>query len=125
MASTYRLTEHFHLSTKHANINAILQPQQFVEIGEDLANEKAIANGDQVRVWSKRGEIRAVAVVTKRLKRLDVEGKAVHQIGIPIHWGFKGEARSGYLANTLTPFVGDANTNTPEFKSFLVNVAKA
>ncbi|KAB2400828.1 hypothetical protein, partial [Salmonella enterica] len=25
---------------------------------------------------------------------------------------------------TLTPFVGDANTQTPEFKSFLVNVEK-
>jgi formate dehydrogenase major subunit len=33
-------------------------------------------------------------------------------------------ARNGYLANTLTPFVGDANTQTPEFKSFLVNVEK-
>jgi formate dehydrogenase major subunit len=125
VATTYRLTEHFHYWTKHAKINAILQPQQFVEIGEDLAKEKGIAHGDQVRVWSKRGEIRAVAVVTKRLKRLDVEGKTVHQIGIPIHWGFKGEARPGYLANTLTPFVGDANTNTPEFKAFLVNVARA
>jgi formate dehydrogenase major subunit len=28
------------------------------------------------------------------------------------------------LTNTLTPFVGDANTNTPEFKAFLVNVEK-
>ena len=36
----------------------------------------------------------------------------------------KGEARKGYLANTLTPYVGDANTQTPEFKAFLVNVAK-
>jgi formate dehydrogenase major subunit len=125
VATTYRLTEHFHYWTKHAKINAILQPQQFVEIGEDLAKEKGIAHGDQVRVWSKRGEIRAVAVVTKRLKRLDVEGKTVHHVGIPIHWGFKGETRPGYLANTLTPFVGDANTNTPEFKAFLVNVAKA
>jgi len=25
----------------------------------------------------------------------------------------------------LTPFVGDANTQTPEFKSFLVNIEKA
>jgi formate dehydrogenase major subunit len=125
VATTYRLTEHFHYWTKHAKINAILQPEQFVEIGEDLAKEKGIGNGDKVRVWSKRGEIRAVAVVTKRLRTLDVEGKKVHQVGIPIHWGFKGEARPGYLANTLTPFVGDANTQTPEFKAFLVNVAKA
>jgi formate dehydrogenase major subunit len=125
VATTYRLTEHFHYWTKHAKINAILQPEQFVEIGEDLAKEKGIAHGDKVRVWSKRGEIRAAAVVTKRLKSLDVDGRKVHQVGIPIHWGFKGEARPGYLANTLTPFVGDANTNTPEFKAFLVNVAKA
>ena len=125
VATSYRLTEHFHYWTKHAKINAILQPEQFVEIGEDLAKEKGIAHGDKVRVWSKRGEIKAVAVVTKRLKALDVEGKKVHQLGIPIHWGFKGEARPGYLANTLTPYVGDANTQTPEFKAFLVNVAKA
>jgi formate dehydrogenase major subunit len=125
VATTYRLTEHFHYWTKHAKINAILQPQQFVEIGEDLAKEKGIGNGDKVKVWSKRGEIRCVAVVTKRIKTLDVEGKKVHQVGIPIHWGFKGEARPGYLANTLTPYVGDANTQTPEFKAFLVNIAKA
>ena len=49
----------------------------------------------------------------------------MHQIGIPLHWGFAGVARNGYLTNTLTPFVGDANTQTPEFKSFLVNVEKA
>jgi formate dehydrogenase major subunit len=125
VATSYRLTEHFHYWTKHVEINAILQPEQFVEIGEELAKEKGIAVGDKVRVWSKRGEIKAVAVVTKRLKALDVEGKKVHQIGIPIHWGFTGRAKAGYLANTLTPFVGDANTNTPEFKAFLVNVAKA
>jgi len=125
VCTTYRLTEHFHYWTKHAKINAVLQPEQFVEIGEELAKEKGIAHGDRVRLWSKRGEIRAVAVVTKRLKALDVEGKKVHQVGVPIHWGFKGVARKGYLANTLTPFVGDANTQTPEFKAFLVNVAKA
>ena len=45
MATTYRLTEHFHFWTKHARINAILQPEQFVEIGEELAKEKGIANG--------------------------------------------------------------------------------
>jgi formate dehydrogenase major subunit len=125
VCTSYRLTEHFHYWTKHAKINAILQPEQFVEIGEELAKEKGIAHGDRVRVWSKRGEIRAVAVVTKRLKTIEVDGKKVYHVGIPIHWGFKGEARKGYLANTLTPFVGDANTQTPEFKAFLVNVAKA
>jgi len=29
-----------------------------------------------------------------------------------------------WLANALTPFVGDANARTPEFKAFLVNLEK-
>jgi len=123
-ATTYRLTEHFHYWTKHCRINAVLQPEQFVEIDEELAKEKGIQQGDTVKVSSNRGHIRAVAVVTKRLQPLMVNGKKLHHVGIPIHWGFKGVAKKGYLTNTLTPFVGDANTQTPEFKSFLVNIEK-
>ena len=123
-ATTYRLTEHFHFWTTHARLNAIAQPEKFVEIGEVLGEQLGIKAGDRVRVSSKRGFIEAVAVVTKRLVPLQIEGKTVHQIGIPLHWGFKGVARKGYLTNTLTPVVGDGNTQTPEFKSFLVNVEK-
>ena len=124
-ATTYRLTEHFHFWTKHTKLSSIMQPEQFVEISEELAREKGIRAGDRVKVWSHRGFIKAVAVVTKRIKPLQVNGRTVHHVGIPLHWGFKGVARSGYLANILTPFVGDANTQTPEFKSFLVNLEKA
>jgi len=124
-ATTYRLTEHFHFWTKHAKLSAIMQPEQFVEIGEELAKEKWIKNGDRVKVWSNRGFIKAVAVVTKRIKPLTVNGRTIQHVGIPIHWGFKGVAKNGYLTNTMTPFVGDANTQTPEFKSFLVNIEKA
>ena len=125
VATTYRLTEHFHFWTKQSKINAIMQPEQFVEIGEDLAREKGIQRGDKVKVRSNRGFIRAVAVVTKRLKALDVDGKKVHTVGIPIHFGFKGATKPGFITNTLTPFVGDANTQTPEYKAFLVNIEKA
>jgi formate dehydrogenase-N alpha subunit len=125
VATTYRLTEHYHFWSKHVRINAVLQPDQFVEIGEELAKEKGIAAGDRVKVSSMRGHIKAVAVVTKRIKGLDVDGKKVHTIGIPIHWGFKGLTKPGFIANTLTPFVGDANSQTPEFKAFLVNIEKA
>ena len=123
-ATTYRLTEHFHYWTKHVRLNAITQPQQFVEIGDALGKELGIASGDRVKVSSNRGYIDAVAVVTKRLRALQVDGKTLHHVGIPIHWGFKGVAKPGFLANTLTPFVGDANSQTPEFKSFLVKVEK-
>ena len=124
-ATSYRLTEHFHYWTKHVLSNAILQPQQFVEIGEELAREKGIVDGGKVRVRSHRGHIEAVAVVTKRIKALQCNGQTVHTVGLPNHWGFTGVAKKGYLVNTLTPFVGDANTQTPEFKSFLVTIEKA
>lgn len=124
-ATTYRLTEHFHWWTKHVKSSAVAQPEHFVEIGEELAKEKGIRAGDRVKVSSNRGHIKAVAVVTKRIKALDVNGKKVHTIGVPLHWGFKGVAKNGYLTNTLTPFVGDANSQTPEFKSFLVDIEKA
>jgi formate dehydrogenase major subunit len=124
-ATTYRVTEHFHFWTKHSLLNAVTQPEQFVEIGEELAKEKGIGKGDRVVVSSNRGEITGVAVVTKRIKALEVDGKVVHHVGIPIHWGFTGVARKGHLANVLTPFVGDANVQTPEFKAFLVDIEKA
>ena len=124
VGTTYRLTEHFHYWTKHSKIIAIMQPEQFVEIGEELAKEKGIKAGDKVKVRSNRGFIKAVAVVTKRIKALDVDGKKVHTIGIPIHFGFKGATKPGFITNTLTPFVGDANTQTPEYKAFLVNIEK-
>ena len=125
VATTYRLTEHFHYWTKNVRLNAIVQPEQFVEIGEALAKELGIANGERVKVSSKRGYIKAVALVTKRIRPLTIEGKTVHHVGIPIHWGFVGIAKPGFLANTLTPSVGDGNIQTPEFKSFLVKVEKA
>ena len=124
VATTYRLTEHFHYWTKHALINAVLQPEEFVEVGEALAKEKGIEQGGWVRVFSKRGAIVCKAYVTKRIKPLMVDGKPTHVIGVPLHWGFTGQARKGYGANTLTPSVGDANTQTPEFKAFLVNIEK-
>ncbi len=125
VATTYRLTEHFHYWTKHVQLNAIMQPEQLVEIGEVHAKELGIKAGDRVKVSSNRGFIKAVAVVTKRIRPMTIEGKPVHTVGVPIHWGFKGLARPGFLANTLTPVVGDANTQTPEYKAFLVKVEKA
>ncbi len=124
-ATTYRLTEHFHFWSKHVRALAVLQPEPFVELGEVLARQKGIRNGDTVVVRSKRGKIVAKAVVTKRIKPLKVNGKEVHTVGIPLHWGFNGQVKPGYLTNTLTPFVGDGNVQTPEFKAFLVNVEKA
>jgi formate dehydrogenase major subunit len=124
VATTYRLTELFNTWTDHVRINASLQPEQFVEIGQELARELGIANGEIVTVRSRRGFIKAVAMVTKRIKPLTVAGQTVHQIGIPVHWGLQGQTRKGFFANNLTPYLGDANTQTPEYKAFLVKVEK-
>ncbi|VEI46382.1 formate dehydrogenase subunit alpha [Actinobacillus equuli] len=42
VGTTYRLTEHFHFWTKQSMLNVIAQPEPFVEIGEALAQEKAL-----------------------------------------------------------------------------------
>ncbi len=131
VATTYRLTEHEHYVTQHVPLLVGLQPQAFVEVPEDLAREKGIANGDRVRVSSARGKLEVAALVTRRLGPQTIAGKTVYTIGIPIHWGFVGisaerypELSKHWLANALTPFVGDVGARTPEFKAFLVNIEK-
>jgi formate dehydrogenase major subunit len=124
VGTTYRLTEHFHFWTKHGQLNSILQPEEFLEIGEELAKEKGIGQGDWVRLTCQRGHAICKVYVTKRIAPMMVDNKPVHVIGFPLHWGFTGQTRKGYGANTMTPFVGDANSETPEFKAFLVNIEK-
>jgi len=122
VATTYRLVEHFHYWTKGVHMNAVVQPEFFVEMSEQLAAEKGIKHGGWVRVWSKRGSVKGKAVVTKRLKPLTVDGRTVHYVGLPLNFGFIGVARKANPINGLTPPVGDANSQTPEYKAFLVNV---
>ena len=125
VATSYRLTEHEHYVTQNIEHLVQLQPEAFVEVPAELAREKGIQTGDHVRVSSKRGKLEVRAVVTRRLGPLQIDGNKVYQIGIPIHWGFVGiKTGQHWLANALTPFVGDASSRTPEFKAFLVNIEK-
>jgi formate dehydrogenase major subunit len=130
ICTTYRLTEHYHYWTKNNPMNVQLVPEPFVEISEELAAERGIRGGDVLKVSSIRGVYIAKAMVTKRIKEMTVDGKKTHQIGIPIHWGFRGIAEDDgkthlTLTNQLSPAVVDPNANTPEFKGFLVKVEKA
>jgi len=125
VCTTYRLTEHFHYWTKNNPYSVQLQPEFFVEISRELAGEQDIASGDQVRVTSARGSIEGKAMVTRRIKPLQIGGRTVHQIGFPIHWGFIGRGRqAGALANLVTPTVVDPNSYAPEYKGFLVKLEK-
>jgi formate dehydrogenase major subunit len=125
VCTTYRLTEHFHYWTKNNPYNVQLQPEFFVEIPEELARDKAIANGDRVRVSSARGSIEGRAMVTRRIKPMQIAGRTTYQIGFPIHWGFLGRGQQrGSLANLVTPTIVDPNSFAPEYKGFLVKLEK-
>ncbi|HLJ07133.1 MAG TPA: molybdopterin dinucleotide binding domain-containing protein, partial [Acidimicrobiia bacterium] len=135
VATTYRVTEHEHYLTQNVPYLVEAMPDFFVELPVELAEKKGITNGGKVRVKSKRGEVVGVALVSKRIRPLKVGGKTVYQVGIPVHWHFAAgrgaDPSTGKfnstpeMANLLTPYVGDANVRTPEFKGFLVNVEKA
>ena len=129
VCTTYRLTEHYHYWTKNNPMNVQLVPEPFVEISEEMAQERGILGGDRVKVESARGFYIAKAMVTKRIKPMQINGKKTYQIGIPIHWGYRGiaedEGKTAMTpANMLSPTVIDPNAYTPEFKGFLVKVTK-
>jgi len=130
VCTTYRLTEHYHYWTKNNPMNVELVPEPFVEVPEQLATEMGIAGGQRVRVTSARGVYIAKAMVTKRIKPMMIDGKKTYQIGIPIHWGYRGiKEDEGDTAltpvNLLSPAAIDPNAYTPEFKGFLVKLEKA
>jgi formate dehydrogenase major subunit len=125
VASTYRVTEHWQTGVMSRNIPWLLelQPRQFVEMSEELALERGIANGELLDVVSARGAVEAVAVVTQRLRPFRVAGATVHQVGLPWCFGWMTPG-AGDSSNLLTPTVGDPNTLIPETKAFMVNVLK-
>jgi formate dehydrogenase major subunit len=123
--TTYRLTEH-HLSggmSRWLPWLTELQPELFVELSPDLAAGKGIRNLDGVLVRTPRGSARVKALVTRRLRPLTIDGRTVHQVGLPWHWGYQGVV-TGDVANNLSALVGDPNTSTPEGKAFVCNVEK-
>ena len=124
--TTYRLTEHY-LAGAMSRWNpwlTELQPELFIEISPELAGEKKIANLDWVKISSPRGSIRAKALVTRRMRPFTIEGKVVHQVGMPWHWGYEGLSK-GDIVNELTALVGDPNVSIHEGKTFVCNVEKA
>lgn len=121
--TTYRLAEHHTggTMTRWLPWLAELQPNGFVEISRELAAEKGIKTGDWVTLSTLRGEVEARALVTGRLKPLNLDGKVIHQIGMPWHFGYKGTA-NGDIANTLSSIVQDPNSQIHEGKVFTCNL---
>ena len=128
VATTYSVTEQWQTGGQTRACPALVEamPAQFIEISEELAAEKGIAGGDKVRVWNNRGSVVVDAVVTKRVKPLTVNGNVQHLVGLTHHYGWAGVfGTSESVVNDLTPNVADPNSQTPEYKAFLVNIEKA
>ena len=128
--TTYRLTEH-HLSgvmSRYLPMLAELHHSHFTELSHELAEELGIRNGERVTVLTPRGKVHVTAMVTHRLKPFTIDGKKVHQIGVPWHWGYNGIAElpgsRGDITNDLSATVGDPNVYIQETKAFVCNLKK-
>jgi formate dehydrogenase major subunit len=123
--TTYRLTEHYLAGAMSRWLPWLsqLQPELFIELSPELAEERGISNLDMVRVTSPRGEIRAKALVTRRVRPLTIDGRRVHQVGMPWHWGWEGLSK-GDVVNDLTSLIADPNVSIHEGKAFVCNVER-
>jgi formate dehydrogenase major subunit len=117
--TTYRLTEHHTAGGMSRTLPylAELQPEFFVEVSPQLADERGLENGEWATVVTGRAAVEARVLVTERMRPLKIKGgKVIHQIGIPYHWGERGIS-TGDSANDLLSVVMDSNTHIQESKA--------
>jgi len=123
---TYRLTEHHTAGGMSRNLPRLseLQPELFVEISPALAAERDLEHGGTAIISTARGQIAARVQVTHRLQPLTIDGKTVHQIGLPYHWGYAGSSK-GDVVNDLLAISQEPNVRIMETKSLLCNIEPA
>jgi formate dehydrogenase major subunit len=88
----------------------------FCEVSPELARERGLVNGGWATISSSRAAIEARVLVTDRMTPVRVEGKIVHQVGLPYHWGFQGLSK-GDAANDLYGLVLDPNVHIQDDKA--------
>jgi formate dehydrogenase major subunit len=123
--TTYRLTEHHTAGgmSRFLSRLAELQPEMFAEISPELASTIDLVNGELVTIVTPRGAVEARALVTRRMRPLTVEGRTIHQVALPFHWGTAGPIK-GDAANDLIPLSGEPNVSIHEGKALLCAVVK-
>jgi formate dehydrogenase major subunit len=121
--TTYRLTEHHTAGgmSRYLPHLAELQPELFAEMSPELAGELQIGNGDHISIVSLRGAIEARALVSRRIRPLHLNGKTVHQIAMPFHFGSAGPVKGG-ATNDLIPISGEPNVTIMEAKALTCNI---
>ena len=123
VTTTYRLTEHHTAGgmSRFLPYLSELQPEMFCEVSPALAAERGLENGGWATIISARTAIEARVLVTDRMTPLTVQGRTLHQVGLPYHWGSNGLSR-GDSANDLAHFALDPNVHIQEVKAFAVDV---
>ncbi len=121
--TTYRLTEHHTAGgmSRFLSHLAELQPELFAEMSPELAAQLKIDNGDFISIVSLRGAIEARALVSRRIRPMQLNGKTVHQIAMPFHFGSAGPVK-GSATNDLIPISGEPNVTIMEAKALGVNI---
>ena len=121
--TTYRLTEHHTAGgmSRFLSHLAELQPELFAEMSPELAAELKVANGDYISIVSLRGAIESRALVSRRMRPLHLNGKTVHQIAMPFHFGTSGPVKGG-ATNDLVPISGEPNVTIMEAKAMACNI---
>ncbi len=127
VATTFRLTEHHTAGSMSRNLPwlAELQPEMFAEIDPVLAAERGIEDGGWMTIATERAEIEARALVTPRVRPLQVAGKTLHQVCLPWHWGSYASSEDGVTGdatNDLVVLSGDPNVSIQESKAFSCDV---
>jgi formate dehydrogenase major subunit len=123
VVTTYRLTEHHTSGAMSRWIPWLneLQPELFCEISPELAAEKGVDNTDWVTISTSRGKIHCKVLVSDRIPVYDFEGKKIHTVGLPYHWGPNGLVK-GDVVNDLMPVSLEANVAIHEAKAFTANL---
>ncbi len=123
VATTYRLTEHHTAGgmSRWLPYLSELQPEFFCEVSPELAAERGLEHMGWATIISARSAIEARVMVTQRMPSLTVQGKRLHQIGLPYHWGQNGIS-TGDSANDLAHFSLDPNVHIQEVKALAVDI---
>jgi formate dehydrogenase major subunit len=123
--TTYRLTEHHTAGGMTRTLSHLseLQPELFCELSPRLAEELDVTHGDWVTVSTPRAVVEARALVTERVQPLTIDGRQVHCVGLPYHWGFRGLVK-GDVVNDLLAISEEPNVRIMETKALVCNVRR-
>jgi formate dehydrogenase major subunit len=121
--TTYRLTEHHTAGgmSRHLSHLSELQPELFTEVSPELASQVGLEHGGWATIATPRGLVEARVLVTPRMRPLRIDGRVVHQVGLPYHWGYQGQVH-GDVVNDLLVISEEPNVRIMETKALVCNV---